>query len=332
MANFGPIAATILIAILFALSGVMWIAVIFRLRRGEILLEFQRRSQVPWGLLDIFLVLMLLPLLGSVANSIALTKLEVPTNLPLDELPPDSMIAVLFAGSIAKLAVIVIALPVILWKNKATMAQLGWPGRSMNNDFEIGVIGFLLLVGPVLSIQAALASFWPSEHPLIELLVENSGPIFFLVSGFSAVIVAPIAEEFIFRVLLQGWFEKLAQFRGDPAELLFGHFPTFAVVANNEDSPKASEIDRTNSSAAFHKEHGKAEQLERGSPSAIVASAAIFALMHFSHGPDPIPLFFFALGLGYLYQRTNRVLPCIIVHLLLNALSLANIYLGTVGQ
>jgi membrane protease YdiL (CAAX protease family) len=38
--------------------------------------------------------------------------------------------------------------------------------------------------------------------------------------------------------------------------------------------------------------------------------------------PDPIPLFVLALGLGYLYRQTHRILPCIVVHLLLNACSL----------
>ena len=54
----------------------------------------------------------------------------------------------------------------------------------------------------------------------------------------------------------------------------------------------------------------------------IVVSAAIFALMHWGHGPDPVPLFFLALGLGYLYQRTHRLLPCMMVHFLVNSLSM----------
>jgi len=36
----------------------------------------------------------------------------------------------------------------------------------------------------------------------------------------------------------------------------------------------------------------------------ILLSAGLFAALHATHGPDPIPLFLLALGLGYLYQRT----------------------------
>ena len=58
-------------------------------------------------------------------------------------------------------------------------------------------------------------------------------------------------------------------------------------------------------------------------PWPVLLSAALFAGLHWSHGPDPIPLFVLAVGLGYLYQRTHRILPCIIVHLLLNSCTMA---------
>ena len=54
----------------------------------------------------------------------------------------------------------------------------------------------------------------------------------------------------------------------------------------------------------------------------ILVSSLIFALMHFSHGPDPIPLFFLSLALGFIYQRTHRIVPCIVVHMMLNGFSM----------
>ena len=55
---------------------------------------------------------------------------------------------------------------------------------------------------------------------------------------------------------------------------------------------------------------------------ASLVSAFVFAILHWGHGPDPIPLFFLALGLGYLYHRTHRIIPCIVVHFLVNGLSM----------
>lgn len=53
----------------------------------------------------------------------------------------------------------------------------------------------------------------------------------------------------------------------------------------------------------------------------IAISAQVFALLHATHGPDPIALLFLAIGLGYVYQRTHRATPCIVVHFLVNGLS-----------
>ena len=44
--------------------------------------------------------------------------------------------------------------------------------------------------------------------------------------------------------------------------------------------------------------------------------------MHYSHGLAWIPLTLLAFGLGYIYQRTHRILPSITVHFCLNALSM----------
>ena len=48
----------------------------------------------------------------------------------------------------------------------------------------------------------------------------------------------------------------------------------------------------------------------------------LFALAHLGQGANPISLFFLAIGLGYLYQRTHRIVPCIMVHMLFNAFSM----------
>jgi hypothetical protein len=60
----------------------------------------------------------------------------------------------------------------------------------------------------------------------------------------------------------------------------------------------------------------------------LVLSAAIFAMLHYGQGPAPIPLFFLALGLGYLYRQTHRAAPSIVVHLMINSLSMAVMWIG----
>ena len=60
----------------------------------------------------------------------------------------------------------------------------------------------------------------------------------------------------------------------------------------------------------------------------VILSSVTFALLHAGHGPDPIPLFFLAVVLGYLYAKTHRLLPSIVVHMALNGLSMLMLLSG----
>ena len=49
----------------------------------------------------------------------------------------------------------------------------------------------------------------PSKHPLLEMAEANPSAGVLLVISVLAAAAAPLAEEFLFRVLLQGWLEKI---------------------------------------------------------------------------------------------------------------------------
>lgn len=53
----------------------------------------------------------------------------------------------------------------------------------------------------------------------------------------------------------------------------------------------------------------------------VVLSSLLFSAAHFGQGPAPIPLFFLALGLGYLYRQTASIWPGVMVHFTLNAIT-----------
>ncbi|MGW8257792.1 MAG: CPBP family glutamic-type intramembrane protease [Thermoguttaceae bacterium] len=74
----------------------------------------------------------------------------------------------------------------------------------------------------------------------------------------------------------------------------------------------------------------------------LVAFVAIAAPLYFGQymlsqflpkqfAPDPVALFFLAIVLGYLYHRTHRITPSIVVHMLLNASSLTMFFLWKAG-
>lgn len=64
---------------------------------------------------------------------------------------------------------------------------------------------------------------------------------------------------------------------------------------------------------------------------AILGSSILFAILHATSWPNPVPLFFLALGLGWLTWRTGSVVPSIVVHVLFNAVACVQIVLGTPG-
>ena len=72
---------------------------------------------------------------------------------------------------------------------------------------------------------------------------------------------------------------------------------------------------------------GSVDQNERPSGTfPIMISSTFFALLHLGHGFDPIPLWLLAVGLGLIYQRTHRILPCIVLHMAFNAFGLSMLW------
>ncbi len=284
------------------------------------------RRQVPWGMIDIVILYLVLFLAMGFLFVLLKSVYGIDASIRLEDLRPNDRATLLATSAGASLAATFVALSIVRVRNRASLIDLGIDWRFFRDDLAIGLAAFVLIAGPVFLIQRVLVLLWPSKHPLIELVMNNPDPAFFAVSAFSALLVAPLAEEFTYRVILQGWMERVVTHRGDPMPLLLGGH----ADAARSDGKNEKQLPVT----AERKSADECKPTNSAPPTSnwpIVASAAIFALMHWGHGPDPIPLFVFALGLGYLYQRTHRVLPCIIVHFLLNAVSLTALLLDVYG-
>ena len=214
-------------------------------------------------------------------------------------------------------------------------------------------------------VEAATSDTKDHGHPIAQLIAqsENSLVILFIVF-LSAIVVAPIIEEFLFRMLVQGWLEsKFKRFQVPCASgiaiLIASTF--FAVIHMND--------------------HGAIDIQKL--PSALVATM-VFSLLVFTAGiiyltrirnvrianylfgterffrpwfftcagccllvimscfalnfsltntfpgtnVAPIPIFFFSLALGVLYSRTQNLSYCILLHAFLNGISLALLWFG----
>ena len=115
----------------------------------------------------------------------------------------------LAATSLANLATVAFAIAWTRLAAGATWSDLGLRFDRALADVRLGLAAFAAISVPIYLLQALLSQFVEAEHPIIELLKEHQQPWVLAMCAFSAVVVAPLAEEFFFRVLLQGWLESL---------------------------------------------------------------------------------------------------------------------------
>jgi membrane protease YdiL (CAAX protease family) len=135
----------------------------------------------------------------------------------------------------------------------------------------------VLMVLPLVALSSWLVErIWGDpggSNPLLDLVLTSPDPRALFCFGFTAIVLAPLFEEVIFRGVL------------------------LPVAARR-----------------------------LGGAAAVFVSAAVFAAAHLSLG-ELVPLFVLALGLGWLRWSSGRLLPCVLMHALWNALTFLNLIL-----
>jgi membrane protease YdiL (CAAX protease family) len=237
------------------------------------LLPYEPRRPVPWGANDLVLTLLFVLVLGYIAGQ---TVAHFYQGQPADA----STAAEFYANSAVELGGVLIGIVLVRFQAGASWADLGLNTSRFNRDLGLGAAAFLASVVPICGLQALLENLVAYKHPLIEALKAQPDRATFMSTTIAALVAAPLFEEFLFRVLLQGWFEAIEWRRRVVRLGISGEGPAWWPI---------------------------------------LLSAALFAMLHIGQGPAPIPLFFLALVLGYLYQRTHRIWPSLVTHFLLNA-------------
>jgi membrane protease YdiL (CAAX protease family) len=221
----------------------------------------------------------------------------------------------------------------------ATSSDMGLSAWELRPDFLRGLAGFLVASLPIYLIQIIAVQFIPAAHPVSEIFQSRPSPLTLLVTTVTAVVVAPLTEEFFFRVVLQGWLERL--FAEREVEIPAEQAPVSSVwpdegnesgiestsqehahlaefVANDATRPLSDISARQD---AETKLAGQSSAAPAPSMVPVYLSSFIFAIMHLDYGPSSLALFFFALVLGYLYRQTHRLWPSVVAHASLNAIS-----------
>jgi len=137
-----------------------------------------------------------------ISNSNATTVLTADAKQGSDKLG-----YLLLANAIAMLVFTCVA-SFILRSRGASWEDLGFRDPKPREGLRLACVTWVVIVPPLLTLAAFLDQFVePYSHPIIDFLqADRSVWAIGLVIG-AAVVAAPIAEEFFFRRILQGWLE-----------------------------------------------------------------------------------------------------------------------------
>ena len=304
------LAAGIGVAAAIAVSSLVWIPIGRKILWGDPLVPYEGRRPVPWKTIDVAIIfgLYFLPMLVG----LAVFAFQAPSD-----------------------------------GESAAVAEISQPVTT----------------------EAADSEEVDTQHSAIDLLSQDGTVLTWVLCIVAAVVVAPVAEEFLFRLVLQGCLEAVEHRRRRPrvrtlapgagpimiSSLLFAatHFRLATPPADPDRLRMAFVVQMGWSLLAvayaiawlrFRTPDLTAADLGIDPPRvksdiglglvAFLAVACPIYLLQFvltslwpNMVPDPVPLFFFALVLGFLYYRTHRLLPSIVLHMALNGASLLMVWL-----
>jgi membrane protease YdiL (CAAX protease family) len=301
-----PLPLLAVVALLICGSLVVWTRVVQRLVQRQPLIAYEPRRPVPWNGVDLAAVLCILVLAFCTVGYILVYFYHG------GQMPKTPGFAELMANLGAELIAVELAILLLMRRAGATATDFGLSTARLGYDLRLGALGYLLVIVPITLLQAALSRIEAYHHPLIDAFRQRHDMLMIAGTTVAAIVVAPLCEELVFRVMLQGWFESL-------------------------ESARQASCEKSNPASGLEAAAGDVQSPEEAKPAAgvvwwpILLSSGLFALMHRDQGLAQIPLFFLALVLGYLYQRTHRLWPSLSVHMLLNAGTMAVLWLQTVG-
>lgn len=183
-------------------SGWMAVLVVRRLRAGLPVVGNTPQRPVPWRGIDVIAAVMIMIL----SRIVAQVAIAGSTTAGGDAIP--DMTSQVVAGVLAMLGGAAVTAAMLL-RQGATWADLGlWPLMPAR-DLRLAAGSLALVLAPLLATAALLNRIVPYQHPIIDYLHQHNDPLAIVVVVFAAIVVAPLAEEFLFRRVLQGWLETL---------------------------------------------------------------------------------------------------------------------------
>ncbi|MBM84371.1 MAG: hypothetical protein CMJ78_27770 [Planctomycetaceae bacterium] len=183
-------------------SLLAWIVFIYRKRRGQSFLPMEPQIAASWNLFT--------PTLAAFWLSLNLVSIIATWVLPSSvnaEAKPVPSLQSLQTMCFLKSFWLVILIPALCSLDATKLRDFGIRRTQLARQTIDGVFAFLLSLLPVYAVLLATASLRSpdSEHEFLQLLRADNRVEVIAWLALGAVILAPMAEELIFRVILQGW-------------------------------------------------------------------------------------------------------------------------------
>ncbi|WP_437185438.1 CPBP family intramembrane glutamic endopeptidase [Planctomicrobium sp. SH668] len=106
---------------------------------------------------------------------------------------------------------ILVMLTIVSVPQRNDLIRLGFRCNQIADQIRLGGYGFLVAVLPTALALLATIPLRSEErlHPFLQLVNQSDSPMYLYLISVSAVVLAPLKEELMFRVLLQTSLEKL---------------------------------------------------------------------------------------------------------------------------
>jgi membrane protease YdiL (CAAX protease family) len=345
-----PLAIFVILCILAAIVST-WIMAILRLALRLPLLPSNTPRVVPWGPGSVVTSIVAYFVIQVVVVVIYGKLVTAPGAAPGPDGSPFTPFEMMGLSAAFNLATLVVVPLVLLVTSGAGPRDLGLREPGPLRQFALGVLAYPILAPLVFGVMLLSLRIWKGDpHPLAKALADQMSPARALLMVLAGVVLAPLAEELMFRGVLLGWLNRLILRRGQARTPSGSVEEGFAVeVMDVEGQPDFSpETPRfepgpslanpyaapTTSIAEYLPDPAPVAPPDRALPLflANVAVSLIFAGMHYKVWPTPMPIFFLSLGLGFLYQRTGGLIAPVALHMTLNGVSTLIMFLTLAGS
>ncbi len=196
-----PLLPSTVLVLLVLLSLATWCVVVARYQIGLPLLPYRPREAARLNTVAVVIALGWIAI--QIAETLSVMVLSTDEDLSTD-IPT---LNIVWVTCFINFAIVALLWSLLIGFKPERLEQLGVTISDWRQQLWEGLIGCLASFLPVI-VVLLMTSFWrtdENQNALLQLLQESDAPEIVLGIVVTAVVGAPLAEELLFRVILQGW-------------------------------------------------------------------------------------------------------------------------------